>query len=176
MQETCLFGAMPSELQPVRLGGSEALWQRWSRWLALSVEALAGADPADTRTWRFVTAPGVLDAGPVAGAWRLTLTRSGNMLPLALMVSGAVPAIGAPWFDAATRLLHEAATGIATLPGTEARMARLPGFAPAAPPQVAAVFWLDDWEVHELRFETIHDMAEQGFALMLAPRPVPEEA
>lgn len=175
MKPPCLFGAVPTEPRPLAFGGSENLRTRWSRWLSLSTGEFARADPNEGRTWRFLAAAGIFDDEPVAGGWRMSRTREGTRLPLALVTCGAVPAVGASWFDAATTLLADAVEGLAPVPLVRRRMARLPGFTPAPPPGLAALFWIDDWEVHELHFATIQDLAAEGFARMLAPRLVPEE-
>lgn len=175
MQPVALYGAFPAEPSPLRLGGSEMSWQRWSRWLSLSWETFAAADPAEARIWRFVAGAGIFDDGPTAGVWRLSRTATGQRLPLALIVHQKVPAPGDPWFDAAATLLDRAIDAEAPADGIARRAGALPVFAASDPPKGAATFWIDDWEVHELGFADIHDLAGNGFARMLAPRPVPEE-
>ena len=174
MQPTCLIGAVPSEPQPLIFGSTEKLCQRWSRWLDLSRAEFVDADPVESRTWRFLCRPGIFEYACVAGVWRLSRTRGGERRPLALLTSGQVPAVGDPWFDAVSSFLEEAVEGLAPPSLLRRRMARLPPFAPTEPPDAAALFWIDDWEVHELRFATIQDLAADGFARMLAPRPVEE--
>ncbi|MDI3337552.1 hypothetical protein QKW60_14130 [Defluviimonas aestuarii] len=168
-----LFGALPAEPEPIRLGGTDRLWQRWSQWLSLSRHLFADASPGEHRCWRLIAAPGIFDDTPTAGVWRLSRSQTGTPLPAAL-IAGQTPAPGDPWFDAASLLLDRAIDANWTANRVKRAIPDLPGFAPA-PPSTAAVFWLDDWEVHELRFTDIHDLAGNGFARMLAPRPVVEE-
>ena len=87
-----------------------------------------------------------------------------------------IPMPGAPWFDAAQALLNRAVDGQADLPRLRQHLAGLPPLTTATPPGPGATFWLEDWEVHELHFPTIHDLAKTGFRQMLAPRLTAEDA
>lgn len=175
MQPVALFGAFPAEPTPLRLGGSETSWQRWSRWVSLSRAEFPDAATSEARVWRFIAGPGIFDDTPTAGVWRLSRTATGHRLPLALIAHGRVPAAGDPWFDAAANLLGRAIDGAGPAEAVARRIGSLPPFSAVTPPAGTATFWIDDWEVHELRFADIRDLADNGFARMLAPRPVTEE-
>jgi hypothetical protein len=174
MPALSLFGVLPTEPQPVRLGGSDMLWHRWSRWLEMSQDTFRSADAGERRCWRFLAPPGWFDEEGVAGVWRLSRSSEGRRLPLALLLSGAHPHPSDPWFDAAAAMLDLALDDYAGLERLNRAAARLPKTGPAAP-SAEALFWIDDWEVHELRFPTLHALADEGFPRMLAARPEPVE-
>ena len=96
------------------------------------------------------------------------LSRGGTRHPLAILCAGVTPNIGDPWFEAAARVLDIALIEAAPLTRVVQRLERLPSPSPGTAPDVPAVFWLDDWEVHELRFDSLTDLADTGFARMLA--------
>ncbi len=169
-----LVGVLPSESSPIAFGGSSNLIARWDRWVTMSREAFWEADPYDTRIWNFTAASGVFEEMAVAGAWRLSQTRNGLPLPLAVLCCGKVPSPTDPWFTAAAQVLSQALTGAAKAARLRDQVSALPGFTPTPPIEQGACFWIDDWEVHELVFADIHELAETGFSQMLAPRLVTE--
>lgn len=165
----CMFGALPSEEKPIRFGGSDNLWARWSRWLKLSTAQISCASLEHTRTWRFRAAAGVFDDVAVAGVLRMAQTRGGTRHPLAVLCAGTTPNVGDPWYEAAARLLDAALLNACSQARAIQQLQSLSVPTPGLPCDVPAVFWLDDWEVHELRFESLTELANTGFAKMLAP-------
>ncbi len=139
--------------------------------MALSGNAWSRADPSDIRVWRFAAGEGVFDVSPVAGVWRVSQMRDGKIGPLAILALGSIPIPGDPWYDAAANLVTAAVGHARSADWCLARMRGLPGFVSVRTHPACADFWIDDWEVHELHFTDIQDLADQGFGRMLVERP-----
>lgn len=170
-----IAGAVPSHHSLLYHGGSENLMARWDRFVGTARPYLATADLSDSRIWRFVSAAGIFDDVPVAGILRMSRTKQGQCHPLAILASGATPAPGDHWFGAAAQLASNAVEEMRSVDDTLDGMRKLPTVMSTVSVTTAAQFWIEDWEIHELHFDTIHDLAAHGFATMLAPRPVPED-
>ena len=170
-----LSGAIPSQAALVSVGGTANMLARWDRFVDTAQPYLTADTSKDARCWRFVCAPGILDAGPVSGVWRVSRTSRGNTYPVAVLTSDVAADASDPWFEAADPMLAGAIEYAHRLDHITAHLRQLPIMQKSTCREDGARFWFEDWEVHELYFPNIHDLAAGGFAQMLEPRPVLED-
>ncbi len=167
----CIFIGPTAFGRPVvAVGGKPNLLARWGKWLELSSDLFDRTNGNDERVWFLSAARGVFDFEAVAGALRLSRLKTETSAPLAVLVAGDVPAPGDAWYSRAERLLNRIVDGF--IPDFEIRhhLESLPDFLPAAPCEDGVVCWIDDWEVHELRYQNIREFADYSFADMFGPR------
>lgn len=95
---------------------------------------------------------------------------AGRRYPFVIAVVGVAPDPGDRWFEGAQAIL-EGAVETVSLPALTAK--RLGSLLPPAAGSAAASvqFWVDDWEVHEVRFSDVRDFDPNGLRAMRAPRP-----
>ena len=172
---TGFFGKIPAAGDFVSWNLPRAFTDRWDRWMSRDLIEHPSRGPLDPRAWRFTVPAGIFCDAPAAGVWRMSEDRAGRRYPFVIARLGAPPDPGDPWFETAGRV---AADAVATPWAADAianRLGRLlePVVGPAGASLV--LFWLDDWEVHELAFADIHDLAANGLRAMRAPRPETEE-
>lgn len=166
---TGFFGKIPAAGDFVAHGLPRAFTDRWDRWMSRDLIQRPARGPLDPRAWRFTVPAGIFGDAPAAGVWRMSEDRAGRRYPFVIARLGLQPDPGDGWFDAAEAVLQAAVADAAPA----AQVARALGRLPAPPPAGADAriqFWIDDWEVHELRFADVHDFAERGLALMRGPR------
>jgi len=166
---TGFFGKIPAAGDFVSWNLPRAFTDRWDRWMSRDLIEHPSRGPLDPRAWRFVVPAGIFCDAPCAGVWRMSEDRAGRRYPFVIAITGGVPGPQASWFDEAARLLSAAVERREPVDYLRSRVA---GLAPP-PPEAAArgiFFWRDDWEVHELDFADIHDLAANGLRAMRAPR------
>ncbi|MBZ9936338.1 type VI secretion system-associated protein TagF [Mesorhizobium sp. BR1-1-16] len=166
---TGFFGKIPATGDFVASGLPRNFIDRWDRWMSRELQARPDEGELDSRIWRFMVPAGIFCDQPCAGAWRMSEDRVGRRYPFAVVMVGVVPEPADAWFDAAAAIVYGAvaekrkqpwiAEGIAELPQSEQNL--------GTPP---LVFWVDDWEVQELGFADIYDLAAYGLPAMRAAR------
>jgi type VI secretion system protein ImpM len=174
LSTTGFFGKIPAAGDFVSWNLPRAFTDRWDRWMSRDLLDHPSRGPLDPRAWRFTVPAGIFCDQPVAGVWRMSEDGAGRRYPFVIARIGPVPDPGDPWFDGVADALTDAIEAFRPLAVVQGRLGRL------APPRVGRgadriVFWLDDWEVHELAFGDIHDLAASGLRTMRAPRPELED-
>lgn len=172
---TGFFGKIPAAGDFVSWNLSRVFTDRWDRWMSRDLIEHPSRGPLDPRAWRFVVPAGIFGDAPAAGVWRMSEDRAGRRYPLVIARLGHPPDPGDAWFDAASALLEEVVEGCRPVVSLTGALSRLPPAPGGAGPAVIR-FWVDDWEVHELGFEGIHDLAANGLPAMRAARPPEAEA
>lgn len=167
------FGKIPATGDFVAAGLPRAFIDRWDRWMSMELAARPDEGELDSRIWRFTVPAAIFCDQPCAGAWRMSEDRVGRRYPFAVVAIGATPPPGDPWFEAAAKLVRDAVEELRTQNWICAQIAALPQ--PQSREGQRIAFWLDDWEVHELSFSDIHDLAANGLPAMRAARTAAAE-
>jgi len=170
---TGFFGKIPATGDFVASGLPRVFIDRWDRWMSMELRARPDEGELDPRVWRFIVEAGIFSDQPCTGAWRMSHDRIGRRYPFAIVRLGQPPDPASPWFDAVTIIVHDAVADARTQGWIAERIAALQEPALAQGRERIA-FWLDDWEVHELAFSDIHDLAANGLPAMRAARPETE--
>ena len=161
------FGKIPATGDFVAWNLPRIFIDRWDRWMSMELGARPDEGELDSRVWRFAIKAGIFGDQPCAGAWRMSEDRVGRRYPFAIVALGATPEAGDAWYDAVAYLLQrcveEHASQLVLVEGL--RDMPLPS-GNTIDPQI--VFWRDDWEVREVRFTDIHDLAANGLPAMRA--------
>lgn len=164
------FGKIPATGDFVAAGLPRAFIDRWDRWMSMELAARPDEGELDSRVWRFSVPAAIFCDQPCAGVWRMSEDRVGRRYPFAIVAVGVVPEPTDAWFDAAANLARSAVE--------ESRNQGWIGSALVELPQPGTtenggeiLFWRDDWEVNELGFVDIHDLATNGLPAMRAARP-----
>jgi type VI secretion system protein ImpM len=166
---TGFFGKIPATGDFINWNLPRVFTDRWDRWMSMELSARPDEGELDTRIWRFAIKGGIFGDQPCAGAWRMSQDRVGRRYPFAVVGIGALPAPEDPWFDAVAKLVEEAVEEFRTQAWIAERIAALPQ-TPGIDSRERIAFWLDDWEVKELVFADIHDLADHGLPAMRAAR------
>jgi type VI secretion system protein ImpM len=163
------FGKIPATGDFVAAGLPRTFIDRWDRWMSMELAARPDDGELDPRVWRFVVAAGIFGPEPCAGAWRMSEDRVGRRYPFAVVRLGPPPDPADPWFDAVAAAVRGASEG------------QPPGWVASAVSELSQpetsgdsgriLFWRDDWEVNELGFADIHDLAANGLPAMRANKP-----
>jgi type VI secretion system protein ImpM len=170
---TGFFGKIPAAGDFVSWNLPRAFTDRWDRWMSRDLIEHPSRGPLDPRAWRFVVPAGIFCDAPCAGVWRMSEDRAGRRYPLVIVAVGASPEPGDRWFVDAGAVIVGAVEDSWPPARIGDRLRRSP--TPQVRPVERTLFWLDDWEVHELAFVDIHDLAENGLRAMRAPRLEAEE-
>lgn len=165
---TGFFGKIPATGDFVAAGLPRVFIDRWDRWMSMELGARPDEGELDSRVWRFTVPAGIFGPEPCAGAWRMSEDRVGRRYPFVVAAVGATPPPEDPWFEAVAAIAHGAVEDLRTQGWIGARIAALPSPQDGEGQRIA--FWLDDWEVHELSFSDIHDLAANGLPAMRAVR------
>jgi type VI secretion system protein ImpM len=166
---TGFFGKIPATGDFVAAGLPRSFIDRWDRWISMELAARPDGGELDSRVWRFTVPAGIFCDQPCAGAWRMSEDRVGRRYPFAIVAVGTAPAQEDPWFEAAAELALAAVERDMSPATLTSRLATLD--APTSDGKAAAIlFWSDDWEVRELVFADIHDLARNGLPAMRAAR------
>lgn len=165
---TGFFGKLPAAGDFVSWNLPRAFTDRWDRWMSRDLIEHPSRGPLDPRAWRFTVPAGIFCDTAAAGVWRMSEDKAGRRYPFLIAAVGPSPDPDDPWFDAVCAL---AADGVESFRNAASLAEGLRGLSPpgASGPGVIC-FWLDDWEVQELRFADIHDLAKTGLARMRGER------
>jgi type VI secretion system protein ImpM len=170
---TGFFGKIPATGDFVAWNLPRTFIDRWDRWMSMELRARPDEGELDPRAWRFVVPAGIFSDQPCAGVWRMSEDRVGRRYPFAIVRLGPPPDPADPWFDATAKLVRGAVDELRTFGWIGAQIPALP-----QPQNLESrhriAFWLDDWEVQELSFSDIHDLAVNGLPAMRAARVDPE--
>lgn len=166
---TGFFGKIPAAGDFITWNLPRLFTERWDRWMSMELRARPDEGELDPRVWRFNVPAGIFGEQAASGAWRMSEDRAGRRFPLVVAGLGAPPAPSDPWFDGVTAALRGAVEDFRPAGWLAEHLGSLPA------PQVkgangAIAFWLDDWEVQELGFADIHDLADNGLPAMRAAR------
>lgn len=166
---TGFFGKIPASGDFVSWNLPRSFTDRWDRWFSAELLARPDEGPLDPRAWRFVVPAGVFGDRPVAGVWRMSEDRAGRRYPFVIAAVGAAPDPGDAWFEGVAAIAGGCLTEYR---GSDWLAGRLPLLQPPAPRpgEAGIVFWVDDWEVRELSFPDVYDLAERGLPEMRTPR------
>ena len=166
---TGFFGKIPATGDFVGAALPRVFVDRWDRWMSMELAARPDEGELDPRAWRFIVSAGIFGPEPCAGVWRMSEDRVGRRYPFAVVRLGAPPEPDDAWFDAVTAIVggaleyHHAQAWVASA------VADLPQ--PQTTGSERILFWRDDWEVNELSFGDIHDLAANGLPAMRADKP-----
>jgi type VI secretion system protein ImpM len=169
------FGKIPATGDFVSWNLPRVFTDRWDRWMSMELRDRPDEGELDTRIWRFAIQAGIFGDQPCAGAWRMSQDRVGRRYPFAVVAIGMTPAAEDPWFDAVAQLIDSAVEEFRTQAWIAERIAALPQAA-GTDRRERIAFWLDDWEVHELVFADIYDLADHGLPAMRAARQEPAQS
>lgn len=162
------FGKIPATGDFVAWNLPRTFIDRWDRWMSRELHERPDEGELDPRTWRFVVPAGVFSNQACAGVWRMSEDRVGRRYPFAVVAVSAAPDPSDVWFGRVTEILAACIERRQTTATAAEELSRLPP--PALGGANAIVFWRDDWEVHELHFTDIHDLAANGLPAMRSPR------
>jgi len=166
---TGFFGKIPATGDFVVLNLPRIFTDRWDRWMSMELRDRPDEGELDPRAWRFVIQGGIFGEQPCSGAWRMSYDRVGRHYPLTIARLGPPPDTTDTWFEAIAALLEGCVVGYWDQSRLADKLAATPQPAPGLQaPRI--VFWCDDWEVHELSFADIHDLAERALPAMRAAR------
>lgn len=172
---TGFFGKLPFVDGIVMDGLPVKFTERWGRWFDLSQSSLILTPEVDARVWRFTVEAGIFADEPVSGVWRMSHSKAMTAYPFVIARLGQRLSPASNWFNVAAANLVAAIDNSLSPERLSERLSRAHDTPNAMVIDTsAAEFWLDDWEVHELTFSSIHDLAENGLKAMLAPRTEPE--
>jgi type VI secretion system protein ImpM len=166
------YGKIPATGDFVTWNLPRVFTDRWDRWMSMELRDRPDEGELDTRIWRFAIQAGIFGDQPCAGAWRMSQDRVGRRYPFAVVAIGATPAPEDPWFDQVASIVEAAIESFWPQGRLAEEIAKLPS-PKEAPPSDQIVFWADDWELRELRFADIFDLADNGLPLMRAARAEP---
>jgi type VI secretion system protein ImpM len=167
---TGFFGKIPAAGDFVSWNLPRSFTERWDRWFSAELLARPDVGPLDPRAWRFVVPAGVFGDQPVAGVWRMSEDRAGRRYPFVIARVGETVDPGDGWFDAAASLAKRCIDEYRAGDWLAGRLPLLPGVL-CRTARTGIVFWLDDWEVRELQYRDVHDLAARGLPEMRKPRP-----
>ncbi|MCO5066548.1 MAG: type VI secretion system-associated protein TagF [Rhizobiaceae bacterium] len=170
---TGFFGKIPATGDFIASGLPRVFVDRWDRWMSMELRARPDDGALDPRAWRFAIRAGIFGDQPCAGVWRMSRDRIGRRYPFAVVRLGAPPDAADPWYDAVAAIVQGMVEEERAQNWIAGRIAALPEPG-SADSRDRIAFWLDDWEVHELAFADIHDLAENGLPAMRAARPETE--
>jgi type VI secretion system protein ImpM len=164
---TGFFGKIPATGDFVGWNLPRVFTDRWDRWMSMELRDRPETGDIDGRSWRFAIKGGIFGDQPCAGAWRMSRDRVGRRYPFAVVRLGELPDAGDGWYDAIADCLNGAVEGGWTTDEITRQLAGVPPpSASGAPERIA--FWCDDWEVRELVFADIHELADKGLPAMRA--------
>ncbi|MDW3224255.1 MAG: hypothetical protein R8G34_15470 [Paracoccaceae bacterium] len=166
-KEVGLLGPIPSETAPLDTGLSAVFRNRWSAFSARAREI----ETDDHRIWHFLAAPGIFERTPCAGVWCLSHNRQSEPGALVLAATNAQPPADGAWFTAARDLIQAATESFASADRLYRRLRDLPRLIPTETKGAGVTFWINDWEVHELHYDSIHALAATGLSDMTGLRP-----
>ncbi|MER9654761.1 type VI secretion system-associated protein TagF [Mesorhizobium sp. M0152] len=173
---TGFFGKIPATGDFVAWNLPRTFIDRWDRWMSMELRARPDeGEDLDDRVWRFVIQGAIFGEQPCAGAWRMSQDRVGRRYPFAVVSIGAMPEAADPWFEGMANI---AELTVKELWDQQYIAVRLRALEPPRQFSVMKriVFWTDDWEVRELAFSDIHDLADNALPAMRAARAVPQES
>lgn len=165
---TGFFGKIPATGDFVTWNLPRTFIDRWDRWISMELRARPDEGELDPRAWRFVVPAGIFSGEPCAGVWRMSEDRVGRRYPLVVVALGVTAEPADSWFGRATDILAACIERGQTSAIAAEELSGLPP--PASGGGNAILFWRDDWEVHELHFADIHDLAANGLPAMRFPR------
>jgi type VI secretion system protein ImpM len=164
---TGFFGKIPATGDFVGWNLPRIFTDRWDRWMSMELRDRPETGDLDRRSWRFAIKGGIFGDQPCAGAWRMSRDRVGRRYPFAIARLGEVPDANDGWYDAVAHCLEGAVEGGWTTDEITRQLASVPPPSTRSAPERIA-FWCDDWEVQELVFADIHELAERGLPAMRA--------
>lgn len=169
---TGFFGKIPATGDFVSWNLPRVFIERWDRWMSMELRDRPETGELNTRVWRFAIAAGIFGDQPCAGAWRMSEDRVGRRYPFAIIRVGPPPDADDRWYDGVCGMLDRC---IAEGWPQSWLQERLEEFQEPVTPATAdrIAFWTDDWEVRELVFADIYDLADNGLPAM---RQVPAPA
>lgn len=170
---TGFFGKIPATGDFVAWNLPRTFIDRWDRWMSMELRARPDEGELDSRCWRFTVPEGIFSDQPCAGAWRMSEDRAGRRYPFVIAMVGGTPRAADPWFDSVCAVVRAAVVDFWTTPELIENLSRLKKIAELDPtPEIS--FWSIDWEVQEVKFANIYDLAEQALPIMRAERPTSE--
>ncbi|RAZ71675.1 type VI secretion system-associated protein TagF [Mesorhizobium atlanticum] len=167
------FGKIPATGDFVSANLPRTFIDRWDRWMSMELRARPDEGELDPRAWRFVVEAGVFGPEPCAGVWCMSEDRVGRRYPFAIVRLGPLLDPADPWFDATAKIVRSAVEELRSSGWIGAQITALPQ-PESLESRHRIAFWLDDWEVQELSFSDIHDLAANGLPAMRAARGDPE--
>ena len=162
------FGKIPATGDFVAANLPRTFIDRWDRWMSMELRARPDEGELDPRAWRFTVPAGIFGDLPCAGVWRMSQDRVGRRYPFVVVAVGAMPEPVDPWFGRVTEILAACVERRQAGATASEALGGLPP--PASGGANPIMFWRDDWEVHELHFTDIHDLAANGLPAMRSPR------
>jgi type VI secretion system protein ImpM len=166
---TGFFGKIPATGDFVAAALPRIFVDRWDRWMSMELRARPAEGELDLRAWRFIVKAGIFGDQPCAGVWRMSEDRVGRRYPFAVVRLGPPPEPCDLWFDRVARIAAGAVEEFRGQEWISDCIEALPEPA-GLEGRERIVFWLDDWEIHELGFADIHDLAANGLPAMRAER------
>lgn len=167
---TGFFGKIPATGDFVSWNLPRNFVDRWDRWMSMELKARPDEGELDTRAWRFVVPAGIFCDQICAGVWRMSEDRVGRRYPFVISAVGDAIAADDAWYDSIAHLVNAAVVEFWTTPELVEQLKQIEiSFGTGASSPIA--FWSVDWEVQELTFADIHELAERGLPMMRAERP-----
>ncbi|TPK32312.1 type VI secretion system-associated protein TagF [Mesorhizobium sp. B2-5-3] len=162
---TGFFGKIPSTGDFITWNLPRVLTDRWDRWMSIELRDRPDTGELNPRIWRFSVRAGIFGDQPNAGVWRMSEDRAGRRYPFAIVRLGPPPEATDRWFDEMARLISGCVDDFWPPSRLQQRIVELPPPGYGASPERIA-FWTDDWEVRELAFADIYDLADNGLIAM----------
>lgn len=162
---TGFFGKIPATGDFVSWNLPRVFIERWDRWMSMELRDRPETGDLNPRIWRFAVGPGIFGDQPCAGAWRMSEDRVGRRYPFAIVRIGQTPDAADPWFDALAKMLERCVEDGWSSARVQERLEELPPAGKSTSGDRIA-FWTDDWEVNELVFADIYDLADNGLPAM----------
>jgi type VI secretion system protein ImpM len=165
---TGFFGKVPTADDFVSWNLPKDFTDRWGRWMSMELAARPGEGDFESRAWRFSVCGGIFGERAASGVWRMSRDRLGRRFPFVVAGLGTPPDPADAWFDGITAVVDGMVTRFETQHRATRQIGRLQ---PASAREADRIcFWLDDWEVVEVTFADIHDLAANGLPTIRAAR------
>lgn len=167
---TGFFGKIPTVDDFVVWNLPKIFTDRWDRWMSMELKSWPGEGDFESRAWRFSVCGGIFGEQAVSGVWRMSRDRLGQRFPFVVAGLGTPPDPSDLWFEEIAAVVDGTVTRLETQHWAARQIGRLQ---PASVREAGRIsFWLDDWEVIEVAFADIHDLAVNGLPAMRSERPV----
>ncbi len=167
---TGFFGKIPAADGFVSWNLPKIFIDRWERWMSTELDARPDEGDFDSRAWRFSVRGGIFGEQAASGVWRMSRDSVGRRFPFVVAGLGTPPDPSDAWFEQIAGVVEGTVERFQT---QQWAARRIGGLQPASVCGAGRIsFWLDDWEVMEVAFADIHDLAANGLPTMRAERPV----